>query len=79
MAEAVAIALELTGLVKDAYAEVLIYFYRPTETFAAKRVQWSPSTGLVETDLETTAGSNDVLGNTHLPSPSSKGSGCSLK
>ena len=73
MAEAIAIALELTELVKDAYAEVLIYFYRPNETLAARRVQWSPSTGLVETDFETTAESKDVLGNTHLSSPSSKG------
>ncbi|GEM_PF-6526933 len=76
MAETIAIALELTELVKDAYAEVLIYFYRPNETLAAKRAQWSPSTGLIEIDLETTVGSKDVLGKgkTHQASPSSKGS-----
>lgn len=74
MDEVVAIALELTELVEDDYAEVLIYFYRPNETLAARRVQWSPSTGLVETSLEITPPGKSVLGDNHLPSPSSKGS-----
>ena len=74
MDEAVAIALELTELVKEDYVEVLIYFYRPNETLAARRVQWSLSTGLVEISLETTAHSKGVLGDNHLPSLSLKGS-----
>jgi hypothetical protein len=74
MDEVAAIALELTELVEDDYAEVLIYFYRPNETLAARRVQWSPSTGLVETSLEIAPHGKGVLSDNHLPSPSSKGS-----
>jgi len=74
MDEAVAIAQELTELVEDDYAEVLIYFYRPSETLAARRVQWSPSTGLIETSLELTPHGTKFLGDNQLPSPSSKGS-----
>jgi hypothetical protein len=52
--EAVAIAQQLTEPIKDKYAEVLIYFHRPgrPDTLPPKRVQWTPTTGYVETTYD---------------------------
>lgn len=49
--EAVSIAQQLTEPIKDKYAEVMIYFHRPgrPDTLPPKRVQWTPTTGYVET------------------------------
>lgn len=52
--EAVAIAQQLTEPVKAKYAEVLIYFHRPgrPDTLPPRRVQWTPTSGYVETRYE---------------------------
>ncbi len=52
--DATAIAQQLTEPIKEKYAEVLIYFHRPgrPDTLPPKRVQWTPSTGYVETSYE---------------------------
>lgn len=52
--EAVSIAQQLTEPIKDKYAEVLIYFHRPgrPDTLPPRRVQWTPTTGYVETAYE---------------------------
>jgi hypothetical protein len=54
LAEAVAIAQQLTEPVKQKYAEVLIYFHRPgrPDMLPPRRVQWTPTTGYVETRYE---------------------------
>ena len=51
LGEAIAIAQQLTEPIKDKYAEVLIYFHRPgrPDTLPPRRVQWTPTTGYVET------------------------------
>ena len=48
--EAVSIAQQLTEPIKEKYAEVLIYFHRPgrPDTLPPRRVQWSPTSGYVE-------------------------------
>jgi len=50
LGEASAIARELVEPVKDRYAEVLIYFHRPSrpDTLAPRRVQWTPARGYSE-------------------------------
>ena len=45
------IAVELIEPLQDGYVEVLVYFHSPQEALAAKRIQWSPSSGFVETDF----------------------------
>ena len=52
--EAMAIAQQLTEPVKEKYAEVLIYFHRPgrPDTLPPRRVQWTPTSGYVETSYE---------------------------
>lgn len=52
--EAKAIAQQLTEPVKEKYAEVMIYFHRPgrPDTLPPRRVQWTPTTGYVETVYE---------------------------
>ena len=52
--EAVAIAQQIAEPVKDRYAEVLIYFHRPgrPDTLPPRRIQWTPTTGYVETVYE---------------------------
>jgi hypothetical protein len=52
--DAVAIAQQLTEPIKDKYAEVMIYFHRPgrPDTLPPKRVQWTPTSGYVETTYE---------------------------
>ena len=52
--DAVSIAQQLTEPIKDKYAEVLIYFHRPRrpDTLPPRRVQWTPTTGYVETVYE---------------------------
>ncbi len=52
--EAVAIAQQLAEPVKERYAEVMIYFHRPgrPDTLPPRRVQWTPTTGYVETVYE---------------------------
>jgi hypothetical protein len=54
LAEAVAIAQQLTEPVKSKYAEVLIYFHRPgrPDALPPRRVQWTLKTGYVETRFE---------------------------
>lgn len=51
------IALTLTEPLKANYAEIIIYFHRPGPRtgLPARRVQWSPSTGYVETDYDADA------------------------
>lgn len=36
---------------EDDYVEVLVYFRRPGERFASRRVQWTPRDGYVTTDI----------------------------
>jgi hypothetical protein len=52
--EAGAIAQQLTEPVKDRYSEILVYLYRPGThgQLAARRVQWTPTTGYVVVDYE---------------------------
>jgi hypothetical protein len=52
--EAVTIAQQLTEPIKDKYAEVMIYFHRPgrPDTLPPRRVQWTPTTGYVESTYE---------------------------
>jgi hypothetical protein len=52
--EALAIAQQLTEPIKEKYAEVMIYFHRPgrPDTLPPRRVQWTPTTGYVETTYE---------------------------
>ena len=54
LAEAVAIAQQLTEPVKNKYAEVLIYFHRPgrPDSLPPRRVQWTLKSGYVETRFE---------------------------
>jgi hypothetical protein len=54
LSEAVAIAQQLTEPIKDKYAEVMIYFHRPgrPDTLPPRRVQWTSTTGYVETVYE---------------------------
>ena len=56
MAEATDIAVELVEPLQDGYVEVLVYFHRPKETMATKRIQWSPSLGFVETNFAISTG-----------------------
>ena len=51
MDEAMDIAVELVGPLQDGYSEVLVYFHRPHEALAARRVQWLPTSGFVEIDF----------------------------
>lgn len=52
--EAVATAQQLTEPIKGKYTEVLIYFHRPgrPDTLPPRRVQWTPTSGYVETRYE---------------------------
>jgi hypothetical protein len=52
--EAMSIAQQLTEPIKDKYAEVMIYFHRPNrpDTLPPLRIQWTPTTGYVETVYE---------------------------
>jgi len=52
--EAVAIAKQLAEPVRERYEEVLIYFHRPgrPDTLPPRRVQWTRTTGYVETVYE---------------------------
>ena len=52
--EAVSIAQQITEPVKAKYAEVLVYFHRPgrPDTLPPRRVQWTPTSGYVETEYE---------------------------
>lgn len=52
--EALGIAQQIIEPGKDRYAEVLIYFHRPgrPDTLPPRRVQWTPTTGYVETVYE---------------------------
>ena len=54
LSDAVAIAREIADAIKEKYAEVLIYFHRPgrPDVLAPRRVQWSATTGYVETVYE---------------------------
>ena len=54
LAEARAIAQQLTEPIKSKYAEVLIYFHRPgrPDLLPPRRVQWTPTNGYVETVFE---------------------------
>jgi hypothetical protein len=48
------IAIALCEPLKDRYAEMLVYVYRPgaRKTLAARRVQWTLQQGYVETNFE---------------------------
>ena len=74
MEEASAIAVELIDPLKDGYAEVLVYFHRPHDAFAEKRVQWSLRSGFVETDLGAVGRPTDAAGDNDVRSTRSKGS-----
>lgn len=54
LAEARAIAIEISAPLQERYAEILIYFHRPgrPDTLPPRRVQWSRAAGHVETDYE---------------------------
>jgi hypothetical protein len=54
LGDAVSIAQQLTEPIKDKYTEVMIYFHRPgrPDTLPPRRVQWTPTTGYVETVYE---------------------------
>jgi hypothetical protein len=54
LAEAVAISQQIADPIKDRYVEVLIYFHRPgrPDLLAPRRVQWTATTGYVETVYE---------------------------
>ena len=49
--EATGIAHELVQPLKDGYVEVLVYFRQPGRALATTRVQWTPSTGYIETNI----------------------------
>ncbi len=49
--EALTIARSLVEPVQARYGEVLIYFRRPRETFAVKRVQWVSGAGFDEFEM----------------------------
>lgn len=49
--EAAAIAEELVAPLADLYAEVLVYIREPGRELAAVRVQWTPHSGYIETDI----------------------------
>ena len=46
-----AIARRLIAPLQDDYVEVLVYFRRPGAELATTRVQWTPSTGYVTSDI----------------------------
>lgn len=52
--DAATIAVEISALLQERYAEILIYFHRPgrPDTLPPRRVQWSRAAGHVETDYE---------------------------
>jgi hypothetical protein len=52
--EALSISYQLVESIQGQYAEVLIYFHRPgrPDTLPPRRVQWTPTTGFVETVYE---------------------------
>ena len=49
--EATGIAHALVEPLKDSYIEVLVYFSEPGQELAAQRVQWTPESGYVQTDI----------------------------
>lgn len=75
MEEAMGIAVELVDPLQDEYSEVLVYFHRPHEALAAKRVQWSPTSGFVEIDFSDfgLVRPDDAAGDTGARAPLSKG------
>lgn len=75
MDEAMHIAVELIGPLLDGYSEVLVYFHRPHEALAARRVQWSPASGFVEIDFSDVGpvGRDDRTRHAGARSPLSKG------
>ncbi len=52
--DAVVIAQHLVERREHTYVEIMVYFHRPGQSEAppARRVQWTPSDGYVETNLE---------------------------
>ncbi len=54
LAEATAIAREISAPLQERFAEILIYFHRPgrPDALPPRRVQWSRAQGFVETSYE---------------------------
>lgn len=49
--EATGIAHALVEPLRESYVEVLVYFTEPGQGLAARRVQWTPADGYVQTDI----------------------------